>query len=1012
MAVPETHAQNLLVSYSIEEKDLFHQYIPSSVPTSPCTSFTSTNLPPGSNFDSSSGLFTWLPDYGSAGSYTATFACADDPNNPGTHQLQISVTPVTPVYVQSTTPKVTLLASANPASSEQSNDQKSLAIMLGVYGLSVETVEDLGAAFTAKTVGDILVVPSYMAATLTPDTIQKVVSFVNEGGKILLFGKNPLSQALGISHTGGARTVTEFTDYLNPKLFLKWTDGEAVENFTATASDSVLIADKQGQPIAIGRAVGNGRILYVGSEYYDHFSVYGTKGHPYLLYHFMDVFRLKPMLSASSIDAYFDPGNYDLSKVYIEDIVRMWAERGITTVYTAAWHFWINEQTGAEWTFGYQHFIDVCHLWGIKVYAWYALPHVSQKFWFTRPECREKTAGMGDKYIFWRLNVNLQNEACLSSVFEFMDDTLNSYDWDGINVAEIYYDYEKRAVEYFTPMNGDFRADYQKVSGTDPVSFFDPNSPYYYLNNDLEWKKFLQYRTDIVSGLHDTFMDKIFAHPKTADREVVLTIVDSLNYDYADVVFPDVASLLDTGVDLPAIVKLREKYDFSMQIEDPWPFWSSNPFRYNDFKKTYLSKFSFLNGAPDLIFFDVNFVEYAHTGSNFEPPYGYPCRIQTGIEFSLLMKSMFTDSNRLAAFSENTMLPVDLERARWALGGDAKVVIDNTGKLSVETARTVKLEGTGSFYSVALDGKDWPAWNVSDRSILLPVGKHELRFDVGGPYTGIRLVGISCTLEDAGIVPGGISVDYNTPRQKAVLTVEAFAKKDSETFHVLVDGTVHNAKIYPFYGHYRIFLPKGKHTVQIRIVHELTAGNSQLSGATGVSVDTPIAMTFNNPVEPATLAGATFFVREACGKAVPGSISYDAGSMTATFTPLYGLDFSTSYTVTVTAAVRDIFGGGLPEGTSFGFTTLAANAAAHTVMLGATGYDSLLAAYANAVSAAVMRARNTEFSENLVMNKAVPIIFKGGYPADYSCMGTTSTLLRGSLTIASGSLTVDGLTIR
>lgn len=921
MAVPESHAQSQLVSISIEEKDLFHQYIPSPAPAAPCTSFTSANLPPGSTFDSSSGLFTWLPDYGSAGSYTASFACADDPNNPGTQQLQISVTPVTPVYVQSTTPKVTLLAAANPATIEQANDQKSLAVMLGVYGLSVQTVSDLGAAFTAKTVGDILVVPSYMAASLTPDTIQKVVSFVNGGGKILLFGRSPLSQALGISYAGGTRTVNEFIDYLNPKLFLKWTDGETVDDFTVTASDSVLTADKQGQPIAIGRSAGNGRILYVGSSYYDRYSVYGTKGHPYLLYHFMDVFRLKPMVSASSIDAYFDPGNYDLSKVYIEDIVRMWAERGITTVYTAAWHFWINEQTGAEWTFGYDHFIDVCHQRGIKVYAWYALPHVSQKFWFTRPECREKTAGTGDNYIFWRLNVNLQNQACLASVYEFMDDTLNRYDWDGINIAEIYYDYEKGAIEYFTPMNEDFRANYKALSGTDPLNFFDSGSPFYYLNNEVEWKKFLSYRTDIVTGLHDAFMNRIFAHPKSAEREVVLTIVDSLNYDYADIVFPDVPSLIDTGVDLPAIVKLREKYDFTMQIEDPWPFWSSNPFRYNDFKKTYVSNFLFLNGAPDLIFFDVNFVEYAHTRANSDPMYGYPSRIQTGMEFALLMKNMFMDSNRLAAFSENTMQSVDLERVKWAFGADVKVSINSADTIGVETARTVKLEGLKTFYSVSLDGKHWPAWNVADGTVLLPAGNHLLRLDAEGAYTGIRLVGTSCSLEDAAIVPGGITVNYNSPRQKAVLTIEAFAKQDNEPFQVLVDGQVYNARVYPFYGHYHLFLPKGKHTVQIRVVHELTAGSGQSGGASDVSINRPVVITFSNPIDPATLTTASIILKDGSNTPVAGTVSYDPATMSAVFRPDQALELSTTYTLTATTGVTDIFGKKLPAAANMTVTT-------------------------------------------------------------------------------------------
>jgi hypothetical protein len=43
----------------------------------------------------------------------------------------------------------------------------------------------------------------------------------------------------------------------------------------------------------------------------------------------MDFFHLKPMISAGSLDAYFDTGNYDLSKISIEDIVSGWVGRGI-----------------------------------------------------------------------------------------------------------------------------------------------------------------------------------------------------------------------------------------------------------------------------------------------------------------------------------------------------------------------------------------------------------------------------------------------------------------------------------------------------------------------------------------------------------------------------------------------------------------------------------------------------------------------------------------------------------
>jgi hypothetical protein len=820
IAAPNAGAAGNLTSFASAEKDLFHFYATSPNPATPCKTFTSADLPKTSRFDTTTGLFSWLPDYGSAGSYTVTFGCADDPANPGTQQIKIDVASVTPVYIQSSTPKVTLLAAKTPATTNQDNDQKSLATMLSVYGLKVETVEDLAAAFTAKTVGEILVVPSYMASALSPETVQLVVAYVKGGGSILLFGKSPLSEALGISYIGGTKNVTEFVDYLNPKLFLIWADGETVESFAALESDSVIAVDKQTlNPLVVGRTAAKGRILYVGTTFYDHFSVYGTKGHPYLLYHFMDVFRLKSRVSAASIDAYFDPGNYDLSKVYIEDIVRAWADRGITTVYAAAWHFWINDQTGVEWTFGYQHFIEVCHLWGIKVYPWFALPHVSQKFWFTKPDCREQTAGTGANYISWRLNVNLQNQTCLSSALQFVDDVLNAYDWDGVNLAEIYYDYEA-AIEYFTPMNPDLRKNYAAISGFDPIAFFDPTSPHYYRTDTALWAQFLLYRTDLVTSLHKTFMDRIFQNPKSGEQEVMLTAVDNLHKDYADLNFPPgFTGSFDLGVDLQAILQLLDTKDYMLQVEDAWPFWSSNPFRYQDFKKTYLTQIPRFKADDTTLMFDVNIVNNAHNptgGAN--PLYNYPAQRQTGLELALLLKNMFSDNRRLALFSENSVETVDMERLKWALAGDTIVNQIDAATVSFTAKRTTKIETNPAFYSVSIDGKKWPAWSTVDNSVLLPVGSHQLTFRTDDVYNDIKLSGISCALEDAAVVPGGISVNYNSPGQKAVLSIEAFAKKDSEPFLILVDGSVYNATIYPFYGNYRLFLPKGKHSVQIKVL--------------------------------------------------------------------------------------------------------------------------------------------------------------------------------------------------
>ena len=905
-------------AFSVSEKDLVHYYAPSPNPAVPCASFTSSGLPKNASFDTAAGLFTWLPDFGSAGSYTVSFGCADDPAAPGTQQIQFDVAPVTPVNLQSGSPKVTLVAAKTPANASQDNDQKSLASMLGVYGLAVAPVEDLAAAFAAGSVGGILVVPSYMAQSLTPAAVQQVVAYVNAGGSILLFGRSPLSEALGISYSGTPLVVTQFIDYLNPQLPLTWSAGETVEPFAAQASDSILTADQQTrQPLVIGRSCGKGRLLYVGTGYYDHFSVYGTKGHPYLLYHFMDAFRLRSQLSAASIDAYFDPGNYDLSKVFIEDIVRSWADRGITTVYAAAWHYWINEQTGVEWTFGYQHFIDVCHLWGIKVYPWFAIPHVSQKFWYTKPECREQTAGTGETYAFWRLNVNLQNQACLASVLGFVDDVLNSYDWDGVNLAEIYYDYEAASIQYFTPMNQDLRNNYAAISGFDPIDFFDPQSSHYYLSDTTSWNSFLLYRSDLVTSLHKSFLGGIANNPNTAAGDVILTAVDSQNYNYADVAQK---TFTDTGVNLPDILALMDTLDFRLQVEDPWQFWSSNPFRYQDFKKTYLAEFSQLKGDDSLIMFDVNIVTAAHTSANGQPGLNFPANIQTGQEFALLLKNMITDNQNLALFSENSVEPVDSGRLKWALAGDS--VFNRTGDstASFTTKRTTKLEVNPAYYSVYLDGKMWPAWTAVDSSVLLPVGSHQLAYRTDQVYTGNKLSGISCSLLDAGIIPGGITASYNSPHQKAVLTVEAFDKLDSEPFSVKVDGATYNATVYPFYGQYRVFLPKGNHTVQIAVVHALNAANTSLDGATDISLNAPISVTFSNPIDPASLTAATFVVRDADNKVLTGSLSYDANSMTATFTPALPLASGSGYSVTV-SGVTDIFGHAMAAAKSLGFTT-------------------------------------------------------------------------------------------
>lgn len=220
-----------------------------------------------------------------------------------------------------------------------------------------------------------------------------------------------------------------------------------------------------------------------------------------------------------------------------------------------------------------------------------------------------------------------------------------------------------------------------------------------------------------------------------------------------------------------------------------------------------------------------------------------------------------------------------------------------------------------------LDGKLWPCWSSVDNNVILPKGTHSIKFQTGTASPSIRLASIGAELIAAEVIEGGgISVSYDAARQKAVLTIEAFAKQDNEPFQVLVDGQLYNAKVYPFYGHYHLFLPKGKHTVQIRVVHELTAGNGQPNGATDVSINKPVVITFSNPIDPATLTPATIILKEG-NTPVAGSVSYDAATMSAVFRPDQALNLLTHYTLSATTGVTDIYGKKLPAAANLTFTT-------------------------------------------------------------------------------------------
>jgi hypothetical protein len=93
---------------------------------------------------------------------------------------------------------------------------------------------------------------------------------------------------------------------------------------------------------------------------------------------------------------------------------------------------------------------------------------------------------------------------------------------------------------------------------------------------------------------------------------------------------------------------------------------------------------------------------------------------------------------------------------------------------------------------------------------------------------------------------------------------------------------------------------------------------SPTSGATRVSSATKVAVTFSEPVAPATIAGA---IQVTAGtNPVAGTVAYDPVGQVATFTPSSLLASQTLYTVTV-AGVEDLAGNPMTAAFTSTFTT-------------------------------------------------------------------------------------------
>ena len=98
------------------------------------------------------------------------------------------------------------------------------------------------------------------------------------------------------------------------------------------------------------------------------------------------------------------------------------------------------------------------------------------------------------------------------------------------------------------------------------------------------------------------------------------------------------------------------------------------------------------------------------------------------------------------------------------------------------------------------------------------------------------------------------------------------------------------------------------------------SSTSPSNGATDVAVNAAVTVTFSEAIDDTTLDTTSFRL----SGGVAGTVTYDAATRTATFTPDADLSYDTTYSATVTTDILDLAANALAANNSWSFTTAAA----------------------------------------------------------------------------------------
>jgi len=599
-----------------------------------------------------------------------------------------------------------------------------------------------------------------------PQTAASWKSRIEEGLILVLEGESDLAQSFGFKPGPKRVAVSSLQDVRAPKLSIIWEQALEMPVYEIPQQARAFTAERwHGAPLVAGYKQGKGAVLWVainpGTEGYERF--------PYLLHALSDLGMPVPFRS-SRLWAFFD-SSYRL-RVDVDYFAKRWRESGVAALQVAAWHFY---DGGPEQAAYLKRLIEACHKQSILVYAWLELPHVSDGFWRDHPEWREKTAVLDDAELDWRKLINLTNRDAFAAVSKGTASLIESFDWDGVNLAELYFESLEGMTNpaRFTPMNQDVRDEFKRLNGTDPLALFqNPAMP----GRDKIERAFLDYRASLARKQQGEWMRVLEGiRRKKPYLDLAITQID----DRFDTRVHDLL-----GADASLTLPLLEEHDFTYLIEDPATIWHLGPKRYPEIA----AKYQPLTPRQSKLAIDINIVERYQDV--------YPTKQQTGTELFQLVSVAARAFPRVALYFEKSILGPDLPMLASAAAGVSKME-QNGAKLTIDSPGGVGIPWSGP---AMVDGRVWPVRD--SRTVWVPAGKHTI--EPGGAEVALRIEDFNGSLRSAVSTGQGVEFAYESSARvfcrlsRAPTSLEI----DGETISVGPDA--------------RIVLPRGQHVVAVR----------------------------------------------------------------------------------------------------------------------------------------------------------------------------------------------------